>query len=450
VRSDLFPPLRHIYRLSPTGRFFWVLTAAALLSVLGFWYAAIFYLSVGVLALLLVALVRDAIVLYFSLGTLSVDRRAAPVFSLGDRQEVTLHLANAGERTLGLEIIDELPVQLQVRNHRMHASLGGGERMDLSYVIQPLRRGRYQYGNINVFVQTTWGVLERHLIVPAEQEVAVYPSIIQMKRFSLRAAENIPTAGRRRPRPVSRSYAFDQISEYVRGDDLRSVNWRATARRGELMVNRYEAERAQRIYCLIDKGRTMRMPFAGLSLLDYAINATLSLSRVVLDRQDRAGLITFSDKLGDLLAADGKREQLRRILEILYRQEERPGESDYDLLYYATRRFLPGRSLLLLFTNFESNYALDRVLPALRRMTRHHRLLIILFENSEVEDMLHTPIGTVESVYVKNSARQFVQERQLIAARLRQNGILVLLTRPEALTGEVIRAYLDLKGRGGL
>jgi uncharacterized protein (DUF58 family) len=106
--------------------------------------------------------------------------------------------------------------------------------------------------------------------------------------------------------------------------------------------------------------------------------------------------------------------------------------------------------LLLLFTNFESNYALERVLPTLRRITRHHRLLVVLFENTEVEEMLSTAVTDVESVYLQNSARQYVQERQLIAARLRQNGILVLLTRPEALTGEVIQAYLDLKGRGGL
>jgi uncharacterized protein (DUF58 family) len=436
--------------LLPTVRFFYGLTVAAVLSVLGFWYPQVFYLAVGALVVLLAMTVREGVLLYRCAREVTVSRHLTQVLSLGDSQEVRLELRNAGNRPIRLELIDELPVQLQIRDHRAEVELGGGAQVNVRYEIRPVRRGVYHFGNINAYLRTGWGLLERHLRVPAEREVAVYPSIIQMKRFALQALENVPTTGRRRPRPVSQSYEFDQIKEYVRGDDLRTVNWKATARRGELMVNRYEIERAQRIYCLIDKGRTMRMPFAGLSLLDYAINATLALSRVILDRQDRAGLITFSDRLGDVVAADGKPTQLKRILETLYRQEEREGESDFDLLYYATRRFLPGRSLLLLFTNFESNYALERVLPTLRRITRHHRLLVVLFENTEVEEMLSTAVTDVESVYLQNSARQYVQERQLIAARLRQNGILVLLTRPEALTGEVIQAYLDLKGRGGL
>ena len=176
------------------------------------------------------------------------------------------------------------------------------------------------------------------------------------------------------------------------------------------MVNKYEIERAQRIYTVIDKSRTMLMPFGGLSLLDYAINASLALSSVILNREDRAGLITFSDKLGDVLTADGKPDQLRRILETLYRQEEREGESDYDLLYYATRRFLPGRSLLLLFTNFESNYALDRVLPILRRIARNHSLVVILFENTEIADLLGERTSDVEDVYLKSTARRYLQE----------------------------------------
>ena len=304
--------------------------------------------------------------------------------------------------------------------------------------------------NLNVFLQTEWRLAERRLEVEQAQDVAVYPSIVQMKQFSLGNRAAVPASGSRRPRPVAKSYEFDQIKEYVRGDDLRSVNWKATARRGGVMVNQYEVERAQRIYCVIDKGRTMRMPFGGLSLLDHAINAALALSNVVLRQQDRAGLLTFSDKLGDVLVADSKADQLHRILETLYRQKGREGESDYDLLYYATRRFLPGRSLLLLFTNFESNYALDRVLPILRRIARNHTLLVILFENTEIADLLHTPTPDVESVYLKGTARRYLQERQLMAARLRQNGVHVVLTRPEALTGAVITQYLNLKGKGGI
>ncbi len=444
------PFVIHLTHLYLGDRFFVVVGVAVVLSALGFWYPAAFWAAVAGLCALVLMTLADVYRLYAAVREVSAIRQPPRVFSLGDELSVRVQLENRGATPLHLTVIDELPAQLQVRDHRLSLQLPPRGRRTLAYGVRPTTRGVYRFGDLNVFLQTTWRLAERRLVVEHAQEVAVYPSIVQMKRFSPGNRAPVSAAGRRQPRPVAKSYEFDRIKEYVRGDDLRSVNWKATARRGQVMVNQYETERAQRIYCLLDKGRTMRMPFGGLSLLDYAINASLALSNVVLRQQDRAGLLTFSDKLGDVLVADQKPDQLHRIFETLYRQQEREGESDYDLLYYATRRLLPGRSLLLLFTNFESNYALDRVLPVLRRIARNHTLCVILFENTEVAQLLDAPTPDVESVYRKSTARRYLQERQLMAARLRQNGIRVVLTRPEHLTGAVITHYLDLKGKGGI
>jgi uncharacterized protein (DUF58 family) len=148
------------------------------------------------------------------------------------------------------------------------------------------------------------------------------------------------------------------------------------------------------------------------------------------------------------LPADAKPEQLRRIMETLYRQQEQQVEANYELLYHASQKLLGGRSLIVLFTNFESNYALDRTLPALRRIARAHQLVVVLFENTEIADLLDGPTEDVEDVYLKSTARNFLQQRELMAARLRQNGVQVVLTRPEKLTGAVINRYLELKQRG--
>ena len=440
----------HLSNLYLGTRFFVLLAVAGVLGAVGFWYPGAFYLGVGLLVVLLSLTTYDTYLLYRSARSVSAVRKPPQVFSLGDTLQVQLFLHNASAQDLSLLLIDELPDQLQIRDQRIPVRIAASEKLVLEYGLRPISRGIYAFGNLNVFLQTRYALAERRLIVAQQQEVAVYPSIVQMKQFALPAHETVLVGGQRRPRPVTKSYEFDQIKEYVRGDDLRSVNWKATARRGELMVNKYAVERAQRIYSVIDKGRTMLMPFGGLSLLDYAINASLALSNVILRRDDRAGLITFSDKLGDVLAADSKSDQLRRILETLYRQKEREGESDYDLLYYATRRFLPSRSLLILVTNFESNTALDRVLPILRRIGRNHSLVVVLFENTEIADLLDPPAADIEEVYLKSTARRYVQERELMAARLRQNGVQVVLTRPEELTGNVIAKYLELKGRGGI
>ncbi|MCP9236740.1 DUF58 domain-containing protein [Lewinella sp. JB7] len=446
-RSSILTHLRCLYL---GDRFFVGLGLVCVLSAIGFWKTPAFWLAVLLLIVLVATTVLDAVRLYACAGQLTARRRPPEVFSLGDEMEVRISLHNGSSASLSVSIMDELPVQLQYRDHEISLGLSFGEKRAVNYRVRPLTRGRYGFGNLNVYIRTKLGLMERRVIFTQPQEVAVYPSILQMKRFSLGGNISAPASGRHRPRPVTQSYEFDQIKEYVRGDDLRSVNWKATARRGEVMVNQYRDERAQRIYCVIDKGRTMLMPFGGLSLLDYSINTSLALSNVVLKRGDRAGILTFSDKLGDVVAADNRPDQLRNILETLYRQLERPGESDYDLLYYATRRFTAGRSLLILFTNFESSYALDRVLPALRRIGRDHRLMVVLFENTEVTDLLADRAVDVESVYRKHTARRYVQERQLMAARLRQNGVDVLLTRPEELTGRALQRYLELKGRGAI
>ena len=444
------PFVIHLTYLFLGNRFFAGLGVIVMLGVVSFWYAALFWPTVVLLVGLLSATAYDALLLYRAARGFSAVRQPPKVFSLGDELTVRLLLENTAPRALSLVVTDELPYQLQQRDHALPLQIGAGEQRIVEYMVRPTSRGEYAFGSLNVFLMTRWRLAERRLEVPQAQTVAVYPSIVQMKRFSLRARETVLAGGQRRPRPVTKSYEFDQIKEYVRGDDLRSVNWRATARRGELMVNKYVVERAQRIYCVIDKSRTMLMPFGGLSLLDYAINASLALSNVILRRDDRAGLLTFSDKLGDVLTADNKPDQLSRILETLYRQEEREGESDYELLYYATRRFLPGRSLLILFTNFESNYALDRVLPTLRRIGRNHVLVIVLFENTEIADLLEGATAGVEDVYLKSTARRYLQERQLMAARLRQNGLKVVLTAPEELTGSVISKYLEVKAGGSI
>ena len=121
-------------------------------------------------------------------------------------------------------------------------------------------------------------LVKRRYIFPARQVVKVYPSYVQMRRYQLLAVSNrLQEAGVKRIRKIGHSMEFEQIKEYVRGDDYRTINWKATARKDGLMVNNYTDERSQQIYCLINKGRVMKMPFEGMTLLDHAINASLVL-----------------------------------------------------------------------------------------------------------------------------------------------------------------------------
>jgi uncharacterized protein (DUF58 family) len=201
--------------------------------------------------------------------------------------------------------------------------------------------------------------------------VKVVPSIIQMKKYELIALARISTmSGIKKLRRIGHSYEFEQIKNYSQGDDIRSINWKATARKDSLMVNQYQDERSQQVYMIIDKSRNMHMPFNGLSLLDYSINTSLVLSNIALLKHDKTCLITYSHRIGTTLPAEKSTNQLKKILHALYAEKPQNLEGNYDLLYRSVKNVIKSRSLIMLFLNFESSYAMERALPILQTIKR--------------------------------------------------------------------------------
>jgi uncharacterized protein (DUF58 family) len=240
---------------------------------------------------------------------------------------------------------------------------------------------------------------------------------------------------------------FETIKDYITGDDVRAVNWKATARKANLMVNHYMEERSQQVYCIIDKGRLMKMPFNGLALMDYAINSTLVMASVALRRQDRFGLLSFSHKEGEHVMADKKPGQLKVLQESLYRMSTGYYETDFEKLYLQVRKSIKQRSLLIIFTNFESVTGMRRQLPYLRQLSRHHLLLVVFFQNTELAELSDLPAPTLETVYSHTVAGKFVFEKKAIVKELMHHGILAQLTKPGDLTVAAVNKYLELKAR---
>jgi uncharacterized protein (DUF58 family) len=202
-----------------------------------------------------------------------------------------------------------------------------------------------------------------------------------MRKYELMAISNrLNEVGIKRIRRIGHSMEFDQVKNYIQGDDYRTVNWKATARKGELMVNSYVDEKAQQVYCVVDKSRAMKMAFEGLSLLDYAINASLALSNVALLKQDKAGLITIAESPGSIVAADRKPAQLGKIMEVLHKEKTRYLETNMEALHSTIRTVIKQRSLVVFYTNFESMSALNRQLPFLKRIAKFHLLLLVFLK----------------------------------------------------------------------
>ncbi len=428
-----------------TTRLYALLGFCAFVFICAFFVPLLFSIAKILITCLVVLVVADFAFLSAGSRMVLAERIIADRLSNGDENMVTISVQNPFPFGINVRIVDELPSQFQERDFVMNRYTAGREEVRCTYLLTPKERGVYSFGNILLFVETLLGLISKRYITPAARDVGVFPSFLNLRNYQLVSNINIEGNGNKRVRKIGQSMEFEQIKDYINGDDIRTINWKATARKGLLMVNNYTDEKSQQVYCIIDKGRLMKMPFGGLSLLDYAINSVLALNNVCLQKQDKVGLITFSSKLGSVIAADRKPVQRDKILQTLFAEKTDFLESDFELLYTQVRHKIKQRSLLILFTNFESVNGLNRQLPYLRSIARHHLVLVVFFENTELTRLSAGDARSVEDIYVKTIAEKFVFEKKLVVKELMKYGIRSVLSSPEGLTINTINKYLELK-----
>ncbi len=432
-----------------TNRFFVIGSTIVLCFVTGHFLPILYIIAKVGLLLLILSFILNIVFLFESAKPLNAQRKLAKRLSNGDKNTIILVIKNNYPFEIDLRIIDEIPFQFQIRDFEIRLSLKPGEIKEEQYFLRPVERGEYNFGKLNIFVSHLIGLIERRIKFDYPGIIPVYPSYMQMRKFELLAISNrLTEAGIKKIRRISHSMEFEQIRDYVKGDDFRTINWNATARRSHLMVNQYQDEKSQQVFSLIDMGRTMEMPFNGLSLLDYAINASLVISNIAMYKQDKAGLITFSKKIHTILPAERNKIQMHRILENLYRQKTKFDESDFENLYTTIKRKIKQRSLLLLYTNFEWEVSLMRQMRFLRQLNSNHLLIVIFFKNTEMKKLIGEKSTSVNEIYVKTIAEKLIYEKRLIVKELKKYGIQSILTEPENLTVNTINKYLELKAMG--
>jgi uncharacterized protein (DUF58 family) len=432
-----------------TNRLFTAVGIIVLCFILSFIIDGLILLPKILLFLLTASVLADGLLLYNRKRGLQGYRFTPDKLSNGDENEVRIFIENFYPFKAEIEIIDEIPHQFQKRDTSFFLTLSVRESKTITYSLRPVKRGEYSFGSVNALVRSPLKLIRRRFRFSNDAVVPVYPSYLQMRKYELLAISNrLTEAGVKKIRRIGQNQEFELIKEYVQGDDVRTINWKATARRQHLMVNHYQDERSQQVYSLIDKSRVMQMPFEGMSLLDYAINASLVVSNIAIKKYDKAGLITFQNSIDSTLAASRSNKHMAGILEVLYNQKTGYRESDFSVLYSHIRRKITQRSLLLLFTNFESLYGLHRQLPFIRSLAKQHLVVVIFFENTEITSLLAKPADDLKEIYRKAIAEQFVYDKKLIAKELQKAGIQTILTPPEHLTLNTINKYLELKARG--
>ena len=431
-----------------TFRFFVVAMILVALFILAYIYPGLLSI-VTILFFIAIGLVIIDFILLFKQKGISASRILPEKLSNGDDNPIEITLQNDYNFTADLQLIDEMPFQYQKRDFEIDTQLSKHNKKKITYTLRPLERGEYYFGSLNIYVNSPIALVTRRYEFAKDAMVPNYPSFLQLRKYMLLAFSNkLFEYGLKKIRRIGHTMEFEQIKDYVNGDDIRNINWKATAKRSQLMVNQFQDERSQPIYSVIDKGRAMKMPFDGLSLLDYAINATLVISNVALKKQDKAGMFTFSRKVENKVVAERRPSQMNKILETLYNVNTDFSESDFSRLYIDVKRSLTQRGLLLLYTNFETLDALHRQLPYLKAIAKNHLLVVIFFENTELQKLTKVEAHNTFDIFQKTVAEKFMYEKKLIVNELQKHGIQSILTTPENLTINTINKYLEIKARG--
>lgn len=429
-------------------RFYLSLFFLAILFTIGFFVDVVIAIAeLASIAFAVICLV-DFLLLYGKQSGMEATRIAPKRLSNGDENTIKLQVKSNYGISTSVEIIDEIPVQFQIRDFSIQQRFEKFSEHQFSYSLTPVNRGDFEFGNINLFVKSSISLFKRRLTVPEQQQIPVYPSYIQMRKFEMYAISNrLTDLGIKKVRRLGHTMEFDQIKEYVRGDDIRSINWKATARSNQLMINQYQDERSQQVVNVVDLGRVMKMPFDGLQLLEYAINTSLVLSNIAVLKEDKAGLISFSNDKLTVVPPDKKRTHVRKIQQALYNIETNFMESDFDKLLIGLKSHIKQRSLILLYTNFETLSSMERQLPYLRKIARDHLLVTIFFENTELTSLTQKDSQNVSDIYLKTIAEKFSYEKKQIVKSLNRYGIHSIFTPPQDLSINAINKYLELKAR---
>lgn len=431
------------------NRFFIYVAVIAITFLVSFWFPILYQVAWLLVVVLIAFFTIDIYVLFTVHKGVEARRILTEKFSNSDENPIPITIQNNYQFRIEASVIDELPFQFQKRDLEVKAFINPKGVWEFEYTVRPVKRGAYYFGKLNVYISTVFRIVSRRYTFQDNEMVAVYPSYIQMKKYEFLAMSNHLTEfGLKKIRRIGHTLEFEQIKNYITGDDVRTINWKATAKRSQLMVNQYQDEKSQPIYSIIDLGRVMKMPFEGLKLMDYAINATLAFSNIALRKNDKAGLLTFGKRVDTIVAASNKKTHLNTINEALYNINTKFTDSDFGYLYALIKRKIAQRSLLILYTNFEHISSLKRQIPFFKAIAKHHLLVVVFFENTALDSLINENAEDLQTIYHKTIAEKFAYEKKLIVKELESKGIYGILTKPQNLTVNVINKYLELKAKG--
>jgi uncharacterized protein (DUF58 family) len=379
-------------------------------------------------------------------------REAPAAFSVGRSLPVSYRWTNPVARRLTLRIREVFPAQLVPAagaERRIELQRHATWREDIT--LQPLQRGRGAGGRIHLRVRGPWGLVWRQARIELPWQAVVYPNLVGASLRSLPTqAQRRREAGFRSVRRIGEGRMFESLKEWVPGEDTRTIDWKATARRGKVMARQYEDERRQQVLLVIDAGRMLTADIDGRPRLESVVEAALHLAHSAVEHDDNIGLMVFADEVQQFLAPARGQRALRAVLDALATVEGKLVEPNYPaaFAYMAVRN--RKRALTVLFTDVIDRTASEALVAQIGTLRPRHLPLAVTLRDPSLERLATVRPGTAESAFERAAAEELLQSREAALAEMRSRGVLVLDVAPGGASAAVVEQYNRLKRRGVL
>lgn len=431
-------------------RGFWLL-AAGLIWIVPAWLdlrvlAALLVWNLVVVALWVIDLRRLP-----PASALRVRRVWGGPLGLGMTQRVTLHLRHAGAHAIDAHLVDFVSADLRRDPAEGEVTAAPGREASFDYDVTGAERGDTAMGPAIVRYRTAWQIATRWATAPIEQTVRVYPNLREAEAQTLLVVRSKQVAiERRRARERGAGREFESLREYQDGDEPRDICWTATARRGHLVTKRYQPERSQAVWILIDAGRLLRARVQRHSKLDYGANSALALAQVAMLSGDRVGLLAYGRRMQQRVAPGRGSAHLRSIVEALAAVRAEAVEADHTAAASTLMTLQHRRSLVVWLTDVAETAGLPEVIESSRRMVPRHVVMIGLTREPDLASLAESRPASHETLYRVMAAQQMRERREELLHGLRERGIFTLELPPGELGAGLVDRYLSVKARSVL
>jgi len=382
-------------------------------------------------------------------GDLSVSRTAPRTATFGRPVELRFDLENRSSRTARFELCDSPPVGLETDGLEISAQLPPGGRIEMVVQAQARARGDFCFGPVHLRLRGLLGLAVRQWTVEAPHSLRVFPDLTGADARVFHTSRGLlRESGARASSQLGQGREFDHLRAYVPGDEFRSIDWKATARKDRLVAREYRSERNQHVMILLDAGRRMTAAADGASRLDHAIQAALQLVHLGLMRGDHVGIMVFADSVKAFVAPARGRRQLHRIAQRLVPIQPELCEPDYDVAFNMLALKVRRRSLVVMFTELLDSESSKVLLHRLGRLVPRHLPLCVSIADPDIPRAMLKPVKSLEDVFDKAVARELHMDTQLTLRSLETMGAHVVHVPADRLTAATLRRYMDIKHRG--